>query len=120
MEKEFVKKFDEMLEKEFVKQFEQRLKNNLSKLEKLNIKFDLDFEDIWELSVFSDLQIGNEDEYRKHPLYQKQHKLNPIAVALYDYITDCQLFNENYGAEYATAIRLFRDNFPNEFYNVLN
>lgn len=68
--------------------------------------------------ILEDLDIGTAFECIKNPFSGQSCILEPTAVSLYDYIKGCEIFGDY--ENMSEAIMLFRINWPNEYYILLD
>ena len=67
---------------------------------------------------FEGLHIEDEAEYVINPFSGVSCKLEPEAVAVYDYIKGCEVLGM-YG-DMQKGLQWFRENFPDEYYKLLD
>jgi hypothetical protein len=68
--------------------------------------------------ILADLEIGTEPEVVENPYSGVSCTLEPVAVALHDYIKGCEMFGDYKNMQ--EAIMLFRINWPDEYYKLLD
>jgi hypothetical protein len=68
--------------------------------------------------IIADLEIGTDPETVENPFSRVSCVLEPEAVALYDYIKGCEIFGDYHNMQ--EALYLFRYNWPDEFYKLLD
>jgi len=65
------------------------------------------------------LAVGTESAEVRNPYTGKSCKLEPVALALYDYIKGCEML-EHYGENFSLALMIFRLNWEKEYYILLD
>lgn len=69
--------------------------------------------------LVNDLMIGKESEVVRNPYSGRSCKLEPVAVALYDYIKGCEQLGLC-GEDFELALMIFRFNWNEEYYILLD
>lgn len=72
----------------------------------------------YQKQIVADLEIGTESEEVENPYSGVSCMLEPAAVALHDYIKGCEMFGDYKNMQ--EAISLFRYNWPDEYYKLLD
>ena len=72
----------------------------------------------YQKQIVADLEIGTEPEEVENPYSGVSCTLEPVAVALHDYIKGCEMFGDYKNMQ--EAISLFRYNWPDEYYKLLD
>ena len=68
--------------------------------------------------ILAELEIGAEPEVVENPYTGVSCTLEPTAVAIHDFIKGCEMFGNS--ADMSEAIMLFRINWPDEYYKLLD
>ena len=67
--------------------------------------------------IVADLDIFEDPEVVANPYTKEKCTLEPIAVALYDFIKGAEMLGDK---DFAEAISLFRYNWPDEYMKLLD
>ncbi len=77
-----------------------------------------------EVKLMAQLQIGNSDAIVSNPFSGEQVKLEPLGIALYDFIRGCEVFISNGHTklvkDFDTARNVFRKQFPDEYMKLID
>lgn len=71
-----------------------------------------------EKKLISELDIGTRSETVKNPFSEETELLCPEAVALYDYIKDAEMLEDDDGLQ--TGLGIFRSNWPEAYMTLLD
>lgn len=70
-------------------------------------------------NLIETLEVFEHNEVITNPYSGRSCELTPIAVALYDFVKGCEMLG-HVGEEFRLALMIFRLNFPEEYYVLLD
>lgn len=80
---------------------------------RLNISYKMSDE-----QLLNSLELAEEDEYVTNPYSGQGCKLDPLGVALHDYIKGCEMLNQH--TRMQQGLRIFAEKYPNEYMILLD